>query len=134
MQRKITPRCCGVATTSALLVLLVTSASALAANVSGTLTNYKGSGTNFTYVEQKYGGAGAGPRGIRIMSGTRDQTYKFSPNPHDDRWYNKNQTAFYKQAAEALADAYLAKTTNPMFPRYGFKSTIGNVEYTYNQP
>lgn len=101
-----------------------------AANVNGKLDNYKGSGYNFTYVEKKYG-KGAGNRGIRIMSDTRDQSYKFSPNPHSDRWYNKNQQQFYRIAAESLSDYYLSKEK---FPRYGFKAKINNIEYKLTNP
>ena len=124
-----------VAALLAVSTLALTAGGALAANISGSLPNYKDSGITFNYVEQKSGGSGPGARGIRIyIAGGRDQSYKFSPNPHDDPWYNKNQAKFYRQAAEALADAYLAKKPNPAFPRYDFKSMINGIEYSYNQP
>ncbi|UKE82891.1 hypothetical protein PJ912_17485 [Pectobacterium colocasium] len=113
---------------SAFLFLTFTADNAFAVDVKGKFT--KG-GVDFTYAEQKYG-SGAGNRGIRIMAATRDQTYKFSPNPHDDPWYNKNQEKFYRTAAEALADSYLA-SPQKIFPRYGFKSTINKIEYTYGE-
>ncbi|MFJ5339085.1 hypothetical protein ACIPSD_08195 [Pectobacterium sp. CHL-2024] len=113
---------------SAFLFLTFTADNAFAADVKGTLKNYQNSGVDFNYAEQKYGTN----RGIRIMAGTRDQTYKFSPNPHNDPWYNKNQEKFYQTAAEALADSYLASQQR-IFPRYGFKSIINKIEYTYGE-
>jgi len=97
--------------------------------------NVQKSNTNFHYIEQKYGNQGGGNRGIRIYlpGGGRDQTYKFSPNPHNDKWYNKNQSSFYRQSAEGLADYYLGHQNR--FPRYDtFKETIHGVQYTLGQP
>lgn len=59
-------------------------------------------GQTFTYGEQSFGTN----RGIVMYrNGVKDDrhTYKFVPNPHDDRWYNKNQAKFYLYAAEAIA-------------------------------
>ncbi|MFJ5318192.1 hypothetical protein [Pectobacterium versatile] len=110
---------------SAFLFLTFTADNAFAADVKG---KFNKDGVEFTYAEQKYGTN----RGIRIMAVTRDQTYKFTPNPHDDPWYNKNQEKFYRTAAEALADSYLA-SQQKIFPRYGFKSIINKIEYTYGE-
>ncbi|RWA53025.1 hypothetical protein AU476_15330 [Cupriavidus sp. UYMSc13B] len=114
-------------------VLLLTTDGALAANatISGRLV--KG-GITFNYSEVKYGANGKGARGIRIyISGGHDQSYKFNPNPHNNPSYNSDPGSFYLEAANALADAYLAKHPNPGFPRYGFTSTIKDIKYIYEQ-
>jgi len=78
----------------------------------------------FKYGEVSYGTN----RGIRISAGTRVQDYRFSPNPHDDPWYNKNQAKFYLQAAHAIAKLYL-ESGNQLFPRYGATIDVENVVY-----
>ena len=88
----------------------------------------------FGYNETKYGNAGAGNRGIRIyVKEGRDQTYKFDPNPHGDRWYNKYQKDFYKTAAEDLGNYYVSHSNK--FPRYEKHSVeIHDVEYNLISP
>lgn len=84
-------------------------------------------GETYNYNEVKYGNRGGGNRGIRVYCGSRDQTYKFRPNPHDSREYNRKQAAFYEQATEAIVGIM---TRNSLFPRYGKKVTVMGVEYT----
>ncbi|HBY59329.1 MAG TPA: hypothetical protein DEH78_05875 [Solibacterales bacterium] len=62
--------------------------------------------TTFEYNEVKYGSAGGGNRGLKIWrQGVADDTheYKFSPNPHDSKKYNKKQDSFYLEAATQIA-------------------------------
>jgi hypothetical protein len=84
-------------------------------------------GKSFKYQEESYGTN----RGITIWAvGVKDGkvTYKFDPNPHDLRAYNKNQATFYKQAATELAELYNA-TTNK-WPAVGKKITVLTEVYT----
>lgn len=39
-------------------------------------------------------------RGMTINPGRMN--YQFSPNPHNDPWYNKNQVKFYNEAARQI--------------------------------
>ncbi|ETX02968.1 MAG: hypothetical protein ETSY1_01680 [Candidatus Entotheonella factor] len=70
-------------------------------------------------------------RGIRIndSAGRHSQEYKLSPNPHNDPWYNKHQTAFYNQAAHSIATLYFGGNSR-LFPRYGKTINVNNIEYT----
>src|SRR5262249_54344491 len=62
-------------------------------------------GHTFQYQEESWGTN----RGITIfVKGFQGSsvTYKLSPNPHDLRAYNKNQSKFYEQAATEVAKHY----------------------------
>lgn len=63
----------------------------------------------FKYTETKSSNAGGGPRGISIyLKGAQNKKeYDITPNPHDNRAYNKGQDAFYKALGTALATHYL---------------------------
>lgn len=54
-------------------------------------------GKTYKWMEASYNNN----RGFKINPGNMD--YKFSPNPHDDPWYNKNQIKFYNKAADQIA-------------------------------
>lgn len=82
----------------------------------------------FEYNEVKYGTRGGGNRGIRIRCGTRDQTYRFAPNPHSNPKYNKNQAGFYQDAATAIAGQLTPR--NGLFPRYGVTIAVQGEDYT----
>lgn len=81
----------------------------------------------YEYNEVKYGTKGGGNRGIYVRCGTRDQEYKFQPNPHASRQYNKNQSKFYVEAAKAVAGKL---TANGLLPRYGAVITVMGEDYT----
>lgn len=92
------------------------------------------SGVEFGYNETKYGNKGGGNRGINIYvkGGRRNQTYKFDPNPHGSKWYNKHQENFYKIAAEDLGNYYVS---HDKFPRYEKRwVNIGDVKYRFMSP
>ena len=58
-------------------------------------------------------------------------TYKFNPNPHNaDSWYNKNQQAFYQQAADAIAALTTVTGNVATFPPVGSTITVHKVTYT----
>ena len=66
--------------------------------VTGTI---EANGNTYKYMEVSYGTQ----RGIRVaLQGTAGTSYefKFSPNPHDLRAYNKKQSKFYEQAAQGI--------------------------------
>ncbi|OQO71050.1 hypothetical protein BH747_03350 [Enterococcus villorum] len=56
--------------------------------------------------------------------------YKFSPNPHNDPWYNKNQTKFYNQAAEAIASIGNSQTWIPKNWLFMINITVHGIDYT----
>lgn len=63
----------------------------------------------FKYTETKTSNAGGGPRGISVyLKGAQNKKeYDISPNPHDNKDYNKKQSDFYKALGTALAVHYL---------------------------
>jgi hypothetical protein len=70
--------------------------------VNGTVTS---GNTTYNYLETSRGNN----RGIDIwIKGTTSSKVEFEirPNPHeaDSRWYNKNQSQFYKDVAQAVAN------------------------------
>lgn len=59
-------------------------------------------GVTFTYAEASFGTG----RGVTISGAGESRRYNFKPNPHnEDKWYNKNQGAFYREAATAIGNA-----------------------------
>jgi hypothetical protein len=84
-------------------------------------------GTKYKYNEER-----TGSRGITLWrSGVaQDQhSYKFNPDPHDERWYNNNQPRFYREAAIAIAT--VRNNNNAYPPDDGTVSiTIHNTSYT----
>lgn len=81
----------------------------------------------FEYVElstSKTRGIGIWVKGI---VGGRTDYDKLIPNPHDDKWYNKHQVAFYKEAAVAIGTYYNAN--NDSFPPEGFVINVNNIDY-----
>jgi len=81
------------------------------APVKGTITI--GANT-FKYIEVQYG-SGAGQRGITVYGVGNPRTYKLSPNPHNETWYNKNQATFYKAVAQAICNAWTAAAGLPAY-------------------
>jgi hypothetical protein len=81
----------------------------------------------FCYVEVR-----TGTRCIKIWTSPKPpQCYKFDPDPHNDRDYNKNQAKFYRDAATAIAQIY---NDNGSFPRYGKASiTVNATTYRLDQ-
>jgi hypothetical protein len=80
-----------------------------------------------------YGETSAGKsRGI-VMStqGAGSMTYFFSPNPHNDPAYNKNQPTFYAQMANRIGEYYVANRDWPAFGT-AVEIKISKVEYTLN--
>lgn len=68
---------------------------AKAAGISGAV---KINGTSYKWSETSWGKN----RGMTFNPGSH--VYQFSPNPHNDPWYNKNQTKFYKSAASQIEE------------------------------
>jgi hypothetical protein len=83
----------------------------------------------FKYTETKSSDAGGGPRGIEVyLKGTQNKkAYAISPNPHDNRAYNKGQSDFYKALGTALATHYLEN--DDAFPS-NHKVTWKSTSYT----
>ncbi len=98
------------------------------APVKGTITI--GANT-FKYIEVQYG-AGAGQRGITVYGVGDPRTYKLSPNPHNEAWYNKNQATFYKVVAQAICNAYTAAAGLPAYN--AIQVTPKGVEYDLIDP
>lgn len=84
-------------------------------------------GRTFCYAELTFG-TGAGNRGIKIwedgVQGT-DHEYKFSPNPHGNKKYNKHTAAFYREMALAIAGDVVAGAWPPFFTTTYTNVTIG---------
>lgn len=79
----------------------------------------KGKAKSYGYAEFKSSNAGGGPRGIEIwLEGAKGKTTyrKLEPNPHDSKKYNKKQSDFYYQLAEAIAKYH---DKNNAFPPEG---------------
>jgi len=78
--------------------------------VKGTVTY---GGKTFKFQEESFGTN----RGLTMsVNGVAKSqvTYKFDPNPHDLRAYNKNQAKFYTEAAKETAELYnVEKNTWP---------------------
>ncbi|NUM37075.1 MAG: hypothetical protein HUU50_21240 [Candidatus Brocadiae bacterium] len=96
-------------------------------------------GVTFEYSEVKYGSSGAGQRGIKIWRkgvAKDDNSYKFSPNPHDNKKkYPKHAEAFYKAAATAIGTFVTNKDNKNKYPAPGkLKFTWESVEYTCAAP
>lgn len=59
-------------------------------------------GVTFTYSEASFGTG----RGLQISGTGQTRRYNFKPDPHnEDKWYNKNQGAFYLEAATVIGQA-----------------------------
>lgn len=57
--------------------------------------------------------------------------YQFSPNPHNDPWYNKNQAKFYKQAAAQVeTQGNIGKWTSGAWPSSIKNITVNKINYT----
>jgi hypothetical protein len=83
-------------------------------------------GRAFTYGETSAGKS----RGIAMS--TQDGgtiTYFFSPNPHNDPAYNKNQPEFYEQMAKKIGEYYVANQAWPPFDTE-VDIKLSKVEYT----
>ena len=83
----------------------------------------------FRYTETKTSNAGGGPRGISIyLKGTQNKKeYDITPNPHENKAYNKGQSEFYKSLGSALATSYLEN--DDKFPG-NLKLTWKSTSYT----
>lgn len=95
--------------------------------VTGTVSS---GGVKYKYAEVAFGTN----RGIRVSAETGARgsvTYKFTPNPHnaDSKWYNKNQAAFYQQAATAIVALTTVAGGNATFPAYGTQIEVHGVDY-----
>ncbi len=96
-------------------------------------------GVTFEYNEVKYGSSGTGQRGIKIWRKgvAKDvNSYKFSPNPHDNsKKYPKLAKEFYKAAATAIGNFVTDKANNNKYPAPGkLKFRWESVEYTCAAP
>lgn len=92
--------------------------------IKGEVTNL--SGVTFTYQEQSYGTN----RGIKVWIGSDKtiSTYTFRPNPHnaDSKWYNKNQSEFYRLAAKEIGEYH---TQNAAWPPGETTIRVNNTLY-----
>jgi len=94
--------------------------------VQGTVTS---GAVTYKYMEVATGTA----RGISMTAqkgATGTITYKFQPNPHDDKWYNNNQAKFYLQAATAIAGATTIAGGVATFPAFDSEITVHKIDYT----
>ena len=89
---------------------------------------------NVHWAEKTFGNGKSRGITVKYKEGAKPaQSYKMTPNPHDDPWYNKNQGKFYDEAATELAMLLVASGATAAarsFPRYGKKIKVHNVEYT----
>lgn len=84
------------------------------------------------YIEVRYGN-GAGNRGIKInlvhlTPGVGPLTYKFSPNPHSEKRYNKDQKALYRCAAERFSLLRLQQAAAAAPQQFNFQAY--QIEFT----
>ncbi|MEH7243840.1 hypothetical protein V7131_22300 [Bacillus sp. JJ269] len=61
-------------------------------------------------------------RGMRFNPGQHQ--YIFTPNPHNDKWYNKNQMTFYALAAKQVE----AKGNSGRWTTDNWPSSINNID------
>lgn len=70
-------------------------------------------------------------RGITFNPGSH--IYQFSPNPHNDPWYNKNQVKFYNAAVDKVAEqGNRDKWTTNNWPNQIQNVVVHNITYTLN--
>lgn len=83
-------------------------------------------GKEYKWMEASFGGKN---RGYEINPGKH--RYQLSPNPHNDPWYNKNQTKFYKKGAEQIEkQANTEKWNSNGWPTTIKNITINKITYT----
>lgn len=80
-------------------------------------------GTTYRWREYKCGGLN---RGIEFNPGRK--RYEFDPNPHDDAWYNSNQSRWYAKMAEEFEKK--AQTTGWNWPSTVRNLKVRNTTYT----
>lgn len=83
-------------------------------------------GKSYKWMEASFGGTN---RGYEINPGKL--RYQFSPNPHNDPWYNKYQTKFYNQGAVQIEkQANAGKWATNGWPAEIDNITIHGITYT----
>lgn len=78
-------------------------------------------GTDYRWIETSFGKN----RGLTFNPGR--YVYQFRPNPHDDRYYNKNQVDWYKAMVKEVAAVV---TANNGKWNDNIKGTVNGTEYT----
>lgn len=96
----------------------------IGAEAAGIGGNTKINGVNYKWVETSW----SKNRGLTFNPG--NHVYQFSPNPHNDPWYNKNQKKFYDSAADQITkQGNAGKWDQKSWPS-SIKVTMNGIDYT----